>query len=94
MIGDYWDGSNQYISKGEIYWKEAAFAGAIGGATTVGGNYVSKFVSKFVSKTKTAQAIVNKSEQLLEAAKQRSKQLTESVISRVSGRLDTLKNVL
>ena len=79
--------ANQYISKGEVNWKEAAFAGAIGGATTIGGNYVSKFVSK----TKTAQAIVSKSEQLLEAAKQRSKQLTESVMSRVSGRLDTLK---
>ena len=79
--------SNQYISKGEVNWKEAAFAGVIGGATTIGGNYVSKFVSK----TKTAQAIVSKSEQLLEAAKQRSKQLTESVMSRVSGRLDTLK---
>ena len=74
-------------SKGEVNWKEAAFAGAIGGATTIGVNYVSKFVSK----TKTAQAIVSKSEQLLEAAKQRSKQLTESVMSRVSGRLDSLK---
>ena len=86
MIGDYWDAANQYISKGEVNWKETAFSGAIGGATTIGGNYVSKFVSK----TKTAQAIVSKTEQLLEAAKLRSKQLTESVMSRVSGRLDTL----
>jgi len=79
--------ANQYISKGEVDWKQAALEGVIGGGCIVGGQYVGKFIEK----TGITEVFVSKAEILLNASKVRIAALGDSAMSRLTDRIGSVK---